>query len=146
MGAGFIFSSRRLPEPEATTFWTWRKFSATATDDSGTAITSRVILGPFRLASDDMSDGHLQELHGTLAVGSGTVSWTTYTASTAEGAVDLAIAETGGNTGNWSAGRNRVVRPRPRGAYACLALKSTGQWAYESVTMAAAELGRIRAA
>ena len=123
---------------------TWRKFSQDATDDDGSTIVSRVVFGPFRLASSDMEDGLFAELHGILAVDSGVASWTVYTGDTAEEVADNAASETGGTTGGWNAGRNRVVRPRQRGAFAAIALKATDRWAFESMSAVTQQLGRIR--
>ncbi|WP_309381975.1 hypothetical protein [Cerasicoccus frondis] len=123
---------------------TWRKFSESASDDDGEDLTSRVIIGPFRLASGDAKNAMLAEMHGMLADNSGDVIWSIAVGETAEEATDNAVANTVVATGTWSELRNRVVRPRVRGAWAAVILESTNQWAFEAIAITARQLGRIR--
>jgi hypothetical protein len=131
-----------------------RTFSDDATDDDGEDLVSHVLLGPFSLSAGDSQDAMLAELHGVLADNSGSVTWRVLTASSAEEVADLAVAavesELAGGTpavaafGSWSEARNKVCRPRARGAWAVVWLSSTSRWAYESVTIVANQLGRLR--
>lgn len=132
-----------------------RKFSDSATTDDGTAIESHVLLGPFRLATNDTTDAILNELHGILADNSGTVTWRIVTASSAEEAADIAADGVedalAGTTisgvaasGTWSGLRNKVDRPRVRGAWAVVWLSSSVPWAYEAVAARINQLGRLR--
>lgn len=105
-----------------------RKYDATATDDDGTAITSYVDLGPFRLAEQGRR-GVIQEFAGVLDEDSAGVTWSIYTGDTAEAAVDDSTAT---NTGSWVAGRNRPVHPRAGGGASVITLTGTGMWAFES--------------
>ena len=135
---------------------TWREFDDSATsDDDGTAIESHVLIGPIRMASDDMQDALLAELHGIIAVGSANVTWRVVVDDTAEAAVDAAVADivlvqagsptvSSDATGTWVAGRNYVTRPRARGAWLVVWISSTGAWAYEAVAFKARQLGRLR--
>jgi hypothetical protein len=131
-----------------------RKFSDDATTDDGEPIESHVLLGPFSLCSGDTQDGILTEIHGTLADGSGAVEWAILSDTSAEAVADLGVtaitsALAGGSPtadaeGSWTEARNKVSRPRARGAWAVVWLSSAAQWAYESVSIVANQLGRLR--
>lgn len=132
-----------------------RKFSAAALTDDGEAIESHILLGPFRLTSDDINDAILTEIHGMMADNSGSVTWRVVMADSAEAAVDTAVAgitsvlnnaEPVGvrASGSWSDNRNKVSRPRARGPWAIVWLSSSNQWAYEAVAVAINQLGRLR--
>jgi hypothetical protein len=84
----------------------------------------------------------LAELLGTLAEGSGNVSWTIYTGKTAE----EALAATSFLTGTWKAGRNLTTRPRARGDSLVLKLTGTADstWAVEEMQITAMPKGRLR--
>lgn len=132
-----------------------RKFSGSATTDDGTDIESHILIGPFRLTSDDLSDAVLAELHGILADNSGPVTWRVVMAQSAEEAADVAVA---GVTavlagaapvgvsafGTWAENRNKVVRPRARGPWAVVWLSSSDPWAFEAVAVQINQLGRLR--
>jgi len=132
-----------------------RKFSYDATADDSTDIESHVLLGPFRLAADDMLDAALVEIHGIMADSGGTVTWHTVMADSAETAADNAVScvndDLSGSTsslfsasGDWSEDRNKVARPRTRGAWCVVWLSSAAAWAYEAVAVRINQLGRIR--
>jgi hypothetical protein len=133
-----------------------RKFSAAALDDDGESIVSQVLLGPFRIAADDVRDAMLTEIHGALADNSGTVVWRIVTAQTAEEAADTAVAgmallngDAGTRIGvldwgEWTENRNKVARVRARGPWAVVWLASNDRWSYENVAIAANQLGRLR--
>jgi hypothetical protein len=133
-----------------------RKFDVSAATDDGTAFQSHVAAGPVRLASNDIQDAMLTELHGTIAsITSSSVTWRLVVGSSAEAvasAVTTGVAAVlaGGTptgvfaSGTWSSGRNRVSRPLARGAWMAVWLSSTGKWAYESVALVAQQLGRLR--
>jgi hypothetical protein len=132
-----------------------RRFSPAATTDDGVAFQSHVLIGPFAVSSDTITDAILAEVHGSLADGSGLVNWRLVTGSTPEEAADAAVAgieSTLGDgdpegvvaSGTWTENRNRVVRPRARGPWAVLWLSSLAQWAYETVAVRTMNLGRLR--
>jgi hypothetical protein len=123
-----------------------RRFKSTQTTDDGTAIASHVLIGPVRIAGDDMADAFLAELHGITGASSANVTWRVVMGDTAEAAVDAAVADIVLvlATGTWVAGRNYVVRPRSRGAWMVVWLESAGAWAYEAVAIKAQQLGRLR--
>jgi len=133
-----------------------RKFDRTATKDDGTELASHVLLGPIRMTSDDVSDAIVVELHGIMAAGlAGSVTWRLVMGSSAEDAVDRAVAGvlaavagtaiTGvAASGSWSAGRNIVDRPRTRGPWVVVWIAGTGRWAYEAVALVSRQLGRMR--
>jgi len=134
-----------------------RKFDKDAADDDGTAFTSHVLVGPFRIAGDDMHDAILAEVHGLLAdMASGDkVRWSAVMGDTAEGvtdtaceAVDAFVAGTPvtgvAASGDWTGGRNKVARTRRRGAWCVIWLRSEKPWAFESISITSRQLGRIR--
>lgn len=126
----------------------WRHFDDSQATDDGTAFTSRIAFGPFRISDADDADGFLAELHATLAElpqqQTVTVTAKLWTAHSAERAVKLAKAGTGGTSFDFVAGWNAVWRPRARGAWGVLALESSGLWAFESVRAICKHLGRLR--
>jgi len=134
-----------------------RIFDESAANDDGTAIASHVLIGPFRLAAQDTKDSMLAELHGVVdLVASGSVTWRVVMGSSAQEAASLALAdvenviagdpvESVSASGSWTTDlRNRVVRPRARGAWVVLWLSSATQWSFEVVSAVARQLGRIR--
>jgi hypothetical protein len=134
---------------------TWREFLASATDDDGEALQSHVLIGPVRIAADDVRDAMLAELHGLMADIPSTVTWRVLVGDTAETVADAAVADVtavlAGNdptsvaaSGTWTAGRNYVDRPRSRGAWVVVWLSAETKWAYEAVSIVARQLGRNR--
>jgi len=132
-----------------------RKYSADATTDDGESIESHVLIGPFRLAPDDLTDAMLTELHGIMADNAGAVQWRLVMGSSAEAAADTAVegiaAVLAGPDpagvaaeGTWTGLRNRVARPRSRGPWAVVWLSSATRWAYEAVAVGILQLGRLR--
>lgn len=133
-----------------------RKFDVSAATDDSTAFQSHVVAGPVRLASSDVQDAILTELHGTIAsITSSSVTWRLVVGSSAEAVAAAATAGVAavlaGSTptgvftsGTWTSGRNRVSRPRARGAWVAVWLSSAGKWAYESAALVAEQLGRLR--
>jgi len=119
------------------------------------SIDSHVLLGPVKLGSIDQL-GVITAIHGMVAAGSATVNWRIVTGATAEeaaangkAAIAASIAATsfGGYvkyTGAWAAGRSLTTRPRVRGMWACIWLQSSGQWAYERITIQIATAGTWR--
>lgn len=126
-------------------------------DDDGSDIQSHVLIGPLRLAATS-SVSVLTELGGSLAVGSGDVTWRIVVGDSAEEAcadaktaVDLYLA---GSTaaaeayaklnGTLEAGRNRRSNPRIRSPWYVIWLQSTSKWAYEWLVLHGLEAGRYR--
>jgi hypothetical protein len=133
-----------------------RKFSDSAVTDDGAEFESHVAIGPVRLATNDIDDALLAEIHGILAANTGTsVVWRVIMAASAEEAADLAEAgikaDLAGTTisgvaaeGAWGEGRNSTDRCRCRGAWAVIWLYSTTKWAFEAVAIVTQQLGRLR--
>ena len=133
-----------------------RKFDDDATTDDGTDIESHIVIGPVRMATNDIDDAMVAEIHGMLAENAGTsVVWRVITAASAETAADMAeagiLADMAGAEilgvgaqGTWGEKRNSVDRCRCRGAWCVIWLTSTGKWAYEAVTVVTRQLGRLR--
>lgn len=134
-----------------------RYFLNTATDDDGTTLESHILIGPVRIAPNDVRDALLAEVHGVVEdlTNSGTVTWRVVMGQTAAEAAEAAVADLdtyldGGTlvnvkaSGSWVEGRNRVERPRTRGPWTVLWLSSTEAWSYEVVAIVARQLGRAR--
>jgi hypothetical protein len=129
-----------------------RNYSSAATTDDGSAIQNHVILGPFRMAGNDALDAMLAEIIGSIT---GDVTWRVFAGKNAEEVADEAVAAmdalVAGNKaeevkayGSWSGGTNTNSRPRVRGPWCAILLSSTGQWAFEAVTITTKRLGKIR--
>lgn len=128
-----------------------RRFSNSATDDDGTDITSDLMLGPIHVPGEYGYDGLVEEVISDFADNSETITWKTIVGSTAEEAVDKAVASFDGDgiinidkSGSWSENHNYPRFPRSRGAWVVLWISSTGQWSYESITFLLQKLGRLR--
>jgi len=132
-----------------------RKFDDSAANDDGSNIESHVLIGPIRQSNNDVIDAMLAEIHGITGETSGSVTYRIVAGDSAEETVDT--AKTGiddalaGNTingvafsGTWTAGRNRVQRPRVRKPWFVLWISSTAEWAYEAVAIQSRILGRHR--
>lgn len=120
------------------------RFSYSASSDNGGAITSSVLLGPFRSGPADV-DSVLQYLTGILSSGSGTVTWNVYSGESAEGAYQNYIDGTKAETGTLSAGRNTKAPVRVRGQAFLVELTSTARWELEELTMAMDAAGPYKA-
>ena len=132
-----------------------RKFAAANTSDDGTAISSHILLGPFRISRSDTEDAVLQEIHGIMASNAGVVTWQIYAGENAEAVTDAAVTGinavlAGGSptgvaaSGTWAANRNKVERARVRGAWIVVWLYSVVRWSYEAVAVTALQQGRLR--
>lgn len=132
-----------------------RKFDRAAAADDGTPVESHVLLGPFRLVSDDISAAMLTEVHGMFGSGTSGVTCRVVMADSAEECAAKAVAgieaaKAGGAvtgvayTCEMGGPRNKVFRPRARGAWGIIWLAADSAWAYESVAIKLAHLGRIR--
>lgn len=132
-----------------------RYVDATATTDDGQGIVSHVLIGPVRLAADDVRDGMLAELHGIVDT-AGTLTWRIVLGGSAQAAAEAAyagvVAALAGGTpsgvaasGSWGDARNRVARPRARGAWLVVWLSSSSaRWEFEAVPFVVRQLGRAR--
>jgi len=125
-------------------------------DDTKTAISSHVTIGPMQIAPDDMQ-GKLNQLTVVTAGGasggsqadSDGVTAEVYVAETAEEIIEKVTAASSPFTSFTltGPGRGRPNRCRARGAFAAVRLKNTtlGQtWAMERVTAAVQRAGRLR--
>ena len=123
----------------------WRWPDPSCGTDDGAAFASMVAIGPFRTAARDDEDGMLDSLSATLAADSdGHVEIEAYSSDSPECAVRDAMLGSPKWSFSFAAGRNRVTRPRLRGCWCVLVARSSGKWAYESVTAVAKQLGRLR--
>lgn len=122
----------------------WRTFHAEQQTDDGETLESSVVIGPFRVSARDDLDGIVDEVHATLGYGSGSVVVSVFTSDSAEGAVDAARSAGDSAEHTVSSRRNKVFRPRRRGAWCCLHLSSSSRWAYEGITVSLKLLGRLR--
>jgi len=134
-----------------------RVFDNDNTDDDGVDLTSHVLVGPFRIAGDDMHDAMLAEIHGIMATmpNASKVNWSVILGSSAEDATDRAVkciddyiagSPISGvsDYGVWASGRNKVVRTRSRGAWCVIWLNSTDAWSFENISITSRQLGRLR--
>lgn len=133
-----------------------RKFDRTSGADDGSTMKSHVLMGPFRIPTDDVTDAMVAELHGIMGAAlTGTMTWRLVMGTSAEDVTDRAVAGvlaavagtaiTGvAATGTWVAGRNAVTRPRARGPWAVVWIEGSGRWAYEAVAVVYRQLGRMR--
>jgi hypothetical protein len=121
-----------------------RKFSFDSGSDDGASLQSSVLIGPFR--GDAEYDMLLAELTGILGTSSGNVTWAVYGGDSAEEAYDRFLAGTSLATGTWTAGRNRIYRPRRRGNAFYLQLSSNGTtgWEWDSAIVSYKVAGRTR--
>lgn len=119
-----------------------RSYNELADTDEDTAITSYVDIGPFRPGASDFNEGRLDELIAVLAQESGSVQWSVRVAETAE------ETRTASNfdSGTFTEGYNKNVRPRARGASIIVRLEASGSrwWALERLTAVLAQMGRQR--
>ncbi len=134
-----------------------RYFKDGQADDDGEDLGSHVLIGPVRLAADDVRDGLLAEITGVMedVSNTGNVTWRVVMGRSAAEATEAAIADLntvlGGQnpvsvaaTGTWTEGRNLVQRPRARGAWLVVWLSSTEAWSYEVIAIVARQVGRHR--
>jgi hypothetical protein len=134
-----------------------RYFLGGQADDDGEDLESHVLIGPVRLSADDVRDALLAEINGVMegVTALGEVTWRVVMGNSAAGAAESALADLntvldGGSpssvkgSGSWGEGRNRVERPRARGAWLVVWLSSTAAWSYEVVSIVARQLGRHR--
>lgn len=110
-----------------------RRFLGEADDDDGTAVTSNVEIGPVKLGRNEIGEGVVAEVHGSLARNSGDVTWALRVAETHEGIVDANDL----SMGTWSSGRNVTDTPRNGGGSAILRLSNAEnlRWAVETMAL-----------
>ncbi len=118
-----------------------RRFSSLAGNDTGSAFTSYVIIGPIPLAVDSRV-GRLLSMDAVLAEGSSDVTWALQPALTYE----LCATASSSDTDTWSSGLNATDRPAARGQAVSLKLTGTAgdRWALEQVNMKTRDAGRRR--
>ena len=116
---------------------------------------SHVLIGPLRIGGVNQF-GLIQTIHGIVASGSEDLTWRIVTGDTAEEAAangKLAITAALAGTdyeqyvsahGTWEAGRSFTAYPRVRAMSICVWLSSTGDWAFEGVTLRTAPFGKWR--
>ena len=127
-----------------------RKFSAASATDDGTAIQSKVLLGPIAISADGFADAMLNEVHGMIGNSSATLGFKVFSGNYAEEAIDAAMAYINGTStdydasGTWVAGRNKVIRVRVRNPWQIICVEGTGAWTYEAVAITGSILGRAR--
>jgi hypothetical protein len=123
-----------------------RQYSNTQETDDSVNFESYALYGPILLA-DQVTDGLLLELIGTLGLDSNPLTWEVYVNETGQGAADAAIlGTTPFITGTWIAGQNYSVRPRVRGRYMVLKVKGLSHrlWVIEDIMAQFEGLGKSR--
>lgn len=132
-----------------------RRFDVREHEDDGEPLTSHVLIGPVSVATDDVRDALLAEIHGAMEELTSQVTWAVVMGRSAAEASEAAQADleavlAGGEathvaaSGSWGEGRGRVQRPRARGPWAVVWLSSSGSWSYELVALVVRHLGRFR--
>ena len=132
-----------------------REFEEGRDNDDNSSLASHLLIGPVRLGANEVTDGMLAEIHGTLEGLTGDVTWRVVTGRSAAEAAEAALADLddvldglapsrASSSGTWSEGRGRVQRPRARGAWVVVWLSSAAAWSYEVVAIVTRELGRLR--
>lgn len=101
-----------------------RKFVRTATTDDGQAIASHVFIGP-------LINGGINEIQGTLALGSQNVTVSIHGAKSAE----EAIAASAGWSGTLVSGRSYNHNPRRYSRAQYIKLATSGYWAFERLSI-----------
>jgi hypothetical protein len=115
-----------------------RCFQMGAPNDDGTAITSKVLIGP--LLTKDQDDIMCKDLQGIMGANSGTVTYSVLTGTTAETTLNNAPVV----TGKWIAGRNYNTFVRSSGHGVWVQLSATTPWAMETIRARMAGLGKVR--
>lgn len=125
-------------------------------DDDGAAISSHVLVGPFRTASA-AETAIVSTLEGTLGVGSGAVAWRLVPGDSAEEAAEngkaaIAAFEAGTayttyvqGSGSLAAGPGRRFYTRVRAPWCVVWLQAVTPWAYEGLAVKLVSAGRFRA-
>lgn len=117
-----------------------RHFVGTATNDDGTTIISKVLIGPV-LPPDVALETRINALHAVLENIDSGCDWALY-ASDDPGSKNTPVA-----TGTFGQGRNPRISARARGAYMWLELSNVtagGRWAIESIFADIHNAGRKR--
>ena len=127
-------------------------------DDDGTDIESHVVLGPFRFGSG-VEFGILSAIHAAIDTDTGgSVTWNIITGDSAqdvcadaksaiEAYMDDDTTTASGYvsaSGTWSDGRSFFSHPRVRGMWMAVWLYSTDKWAFEAMSLEAANAGGWR--
>ncbi|MFH1567924.1 MAG: hypothetical protein ABIL09_07970 [Gemmatimonadota bacterium] len=123
-----------------------RAFGDENETDEGYEVESWVKIGPIRMGGDDISDGLLMELIGTLALESGGVDWRVLAAPTASGCVEASARAEGTWVSSANGGRNFIARPTVRDGCFLLLLENAEKrrWALEGITAVLQRAGRQR--
>ena len=116
-----------------------RAVDSTAVDDDGTPIASEVIIGPILTPTYD--EILTKDLIAVLGQMSGDVSFSFYTASTAE----KALSSTPFVTGTWHEGRNFLTPIRRAGHAAYVKISAVNAWQLESIRLRISTQGKVRA-
>ena len=126
-----------------------RRFRDDFQTDSGTEITSYVLIGPIDLGGNDYHEGMIIEIRGTLAERSGDIDWSILGGDSFEDCLDN-TAQTGGS-GTWSVGTNNGVqyRSHPRVTGKCAVIKlENGEtdkaWTIETMFIRVKRKGRLK--
>jgi hypothetical protein len=125
--------------------------------DDTTPSESHLLIGPIPMAGVG-SFGRVNRLHGSLGLGSGSVTWRIVPGDTAEEAVEnaktaITLYQAGSTTaavayaassGTLTAGRSHMSFPRTRAVWIVIWLQAAAQWAYEGIILETAQSGRWR--
>ena len=113
-------------------------------DDGGFEIASHVVLGPFRVSSNEDTEGLITEITGTIAQGSGDIAWEIRAEDSHNKVQDSAAIRA---SGTWQRrGLNFKAMPRVRGYAATVTLRNGQErrWALERIGVVLKDAGRLR--
>lgn len=115
-----------------------RAYDPDATDDDGTAIESRVVIGP--IVTPNLDDIMVKDVQAVLGEDSSAVTWEILNGTSAE----EALTSDPKATGTFHAGRNLLSFVRRAGHATYIALSSSSRWAFESIRVRVATSGKVR--
>jgi hypothetical protein len=124
-----------------------RDYSPTATTDDGTAFTSLVSYGPFRIGGPGYY-GEILQIAADLDSNGQGVAWGVFHGDNAQVAVAAAVAAGAAAgaiwQGTWTAGANHRQFPRACGAAFVIMVNGTYGWAIEGLRIEGKQKGVIR--
>lgn len=121
-----------------------RKYDSKSGVDDGQKFSSYIVIGPFRVGSNDYIEGVVLEVLGVLGDKSGSVAWDLLAAQTHEAAVASTSSKA---TGTWNrVGLNFKARPIVRGYSAALKLSNGAdgvRWTVERIGLVNRDAGAL---
>ncbi len=117
------------------------RFSRTADNDNGTAITAYMTIGPLKTTTSLYYRGIVRTLDVVMSETADDTTWTIYTADTAEG---VASQTTAFMSGTFTEGSNYTIVPMMAGPCWSFKISGTGKWAFASAIATLSQYGADR--